>query len=99
MTIEPDGIELEVPAGRSIMEAAVDQGYYWPTQCNMACRCTTCFVIVLAGADNLSRMGRAEAAALREQRGRAALEEPVRLACQAIPQGDVVVRKRGVIPP
>ena len=100
VTIQPAGIVLEVPAGRTVMEVAREQGYYWPTQCNMECRCSTCFFIVLEGAANLSPMGRAEKAALLEQRGRAALAPPVRLACQAQVQGEgqVVVRKRGVVP-
>ena len=96
--IQPSGLELEVPKGTSLMQAARDQGYYWPTQCDMECRCATCFVIVEAGADHLSAMGRAEAATLQEQRGRNALDQPVRLACQVLVHADVVVRKHGVRP-
>ena len=96
VTVEPAGIPFEVPVGRTVMEVAREQGYYWPTQCNMACQCATCFFIVVEGAENLSPMGRAERAALIEQRGRHALAQPVRLACQARVHGDVVVRKHGV---
>ena len=96
--IQPSGLELEVPKGTSLMQAARDQGYYWPTQCDMECRCATCFVIIEAGAEHLSAMGRAEAATLQEQRGRNALDQPVRLACQVLVHADVVVRKHGVRP-
>ena len=80
------------------MRAARDQGYYWPTSCDMEGRCATCFVVVQEGADHLSPMRPNEREALREQRGQRALEEPVRLACQASVSGDVVVRKPGVRP-
>lgn len=96
LTVQPSGIEIDVPHGQTIMQAARDQGYYWPNQCDMSCRCATCFVIVLDGLDNLSEMGRAEREALLEQRGRGALREPVRLACQTMIHGDVTVQKRGV---
>ncbi len=96
LTVQPSGIEIDVPHDQTIMQAARDQGYYWPNQCDMSCRCATCFVIVLEGHDHLSEMGRAEREALLEQRGRGALREPVRLACQTMIHGDVTVQKRGV---
>jgi ferredoxin len=80
------------------MAAARERGYYWPNQCDMACRCSNCFVLVEEGAEHLSAMGRAEHATLIEQRGRRALDQPVRLACQAMVSGNVVVEKRGVRP-
>ncbi len=96
--IQPSGIEIAVPAGCTIMQAARDQGYYWPNQCDMQCRCSNCFFRVLAGHEHLSPMGRAETGTLREQRGRRALEQPVRLACQVRVSGDVAIEKRGVVP-
>lgn len=96
VTIEPSGIEVEVPEGETLMQAARDLGYYWPTACNMECRCATCFILVIEGADNLSPMGRSEREALLNQRGRKALDEPVRLACQVQVNGDVRCRKIGV---
>ena len=56
--VEPSGIELEVPAGVTIMQAARDAGYYWPNQCDMQCRCSNCFFRVVDGAAALSPMGR-----------------------------------------
>ena len=94
--VEPSGIELEVPAGVTIMQAARDAGYYWPNQCDMQCRCSNCFFRVLEGAAALSAMGRAERATLLEQRGRRALDQPVRLGCQTSVTDDVVIHKAGV---
>jgi ferredoxin len=94
--VEPSGIELDVPAGVTIMQAARDAGYHWPNQCDMQCRCSNCFFRVVEGASRLSAMGRAERATLLEQRGRRALDQPVRLGCQTSVTGDVVIHKVGV---
>ena len=94
--VEPLGIELDVPDGVTIMQAARDAGYYWPNQCDMQCRCSNCFFRVVEGARRLSEMGRAERATLLEQRGRRALDQPVRLGCQTSVTGDVVIHKVGV---
>jgi len=96
VTIEPSGIELDIPAGDTLMQSARDQGLYWPTACEMQCRCATCFILVIEGAENLSPMGRAEKEALINQRGQTALNEPVRLACQTQVLGNMRCRKIGV---
>ena len=96
VTIEPSGLVVEVPDGERLMQAARDAGFWWPNQCNMECRCAGCFVTVIEGVEHLSEMGRAEAEALVNQRGRNALDDPVRLACQLGVYGDVTVRKTGV---
>ncbi|HJN94060.1 MAG TPA: 2Fe-2S iron-sulfur cluster binding domain-containing protein [Dehalococcoidia bacterium] len=96
MTIEPSGIEIEVPEGETLMQVARDLGYYWPTACQMEGRCATCFILVQDGAAHLSPMGRSEKEALLNQRGRTALDQPVRLACQTQVYGDVRCRKTGV---
>ena len=95
--IEPSGIELTVPAAETIMQTARNAGYFWPNQCNMQCRCSNCFFRIVEGAAHFSLMGRGEAETLREQRGRRALEEPIRLGCQARVSGDVVIYKTGVV--
>lgn len=82
--VEPSGIELTVPAGVTLMQAARDAGYFWPNACDMQCRCSNCFFRVVQGGELLSAMGRAERGALLEQRGRRALDEPVRLGCQVL---------------
>ena len=94
--VEPSGIEWEADDGELLMQSARDAGLWWPNQCDMQCRCAGCFIMVLEGADALSEMGRTEREALLEQRGRNALDQPVRLACQVSVHGPVVVRKTGV---
>lgn len=96
VTVEPSGLVVEVPEGERLMQAARDEGLWWPNQCDMQARCAGCFVIVLEGSEHFSEMGRAEREALLNQRGRRALEEPVRLACQAGVYGEATVRKTGV---
>ncbi len=96
VTVEPSGLVVEVPEGERLMQAARDAGLWWPNQCDMQARCAGCFVIVQEGAEHFSEMGRAEREALLNQRGRRALEEPVRLACQAGVYGAAIVRKTGV---
>ena len=94
--VEPSGIAWRVAEGDLLMESAREEGLWWPNQCDMQCRCAGCFVTVLEGGEHLSEMGRTEREALLEQRGRKALEEPVRLACQVSVHGPVSVRKTGV---
>ena len=54
----------------------------------------------VGGMENLSRRGRSEERVLVEERGAKILEQPIRLACQAmVVGGDVVVEKPGVRPP
>ena len=96
VTVEPSGLQVEVADGENLMQSARNLGMWWPNQCDMQCRCTGCFVMVLEGGEHLSSMGRAEREALLNQRGRHALEQPVRLACQLGIYGDVTVRKTGV---
>ncbi len=99
VTVQPAGYAIEVADGETIMAGANALGYYWPTTCGGKGECTTCACLVLAGGDQLSSMGRFESYSLAEGRGRAVLNTPLRLACQARVHGDVDVRKPGVLPP
>lgn len=96
LTIRPLDIEIEVADGATIMGAAQDEGYYWPTTCGGEGRCTTCACIVVSGGEHLSPRGRSEERGLREERGPRVLDGPLRLACQARVHGDVEVEKVGV---
>ncbi len=97
--VEPLGIEVEAPAGETVMDAVCAQGYFWPVGCAKNGECTNCAMEVVAGIGRLSPMGRYERQNLLRQRGPRSVEDPrLRLACQARIEGDVVVRKQGVRP-
>ncbi len=95
--IRPLDIEFDAPDGATIMGAAQERGYYWPTTCGGEGRCTTCACVVVSGMEHLSPRGRSEERVLSEERGQGILAQPVRLACQArLAGGDVEVEKPGV---
>jgi 2Fe-2S ferredoxin len=97
VTVLPLQITFEVAEGETIMQAARRAGYYWPTTCGGEGRCTTCACRVLEGMASLSPRGRSEERVLVEERGPKALQDGLRLACQAfVTGGDVVVEKIGV---
>jgi len=99
VTIRPKDIVVEAATGTTIMKAAEEAGYYWPTTCGGEGRCTTCACVVVIGMGNLSPMGRAEERVLVDERGPTVLKQHVRLACQAQLNGDVEVQKTGVRDP
>jgi 2Fe-2S ferredoxin len=95
----PDEFVIEAETGQTIMEAAHDHGYYWPTTCGGQGICTSCACTVEEGRENLDEVGRGEFKTLTAERGEAAVRSGrLRLACQARVQGDVTVTKRGVLP-
>jgi ferredoxin, 2Fe-2S len=51
---EPDGIEVEVPAGTSILDAARKCGAQVGSACGGVCACSTCHVYVKEGFNALS---------------------------------------------
>ncbi len=95
--VEPSGIEFESAPGATIMGAAEDAGYYWPTTCGGEGRCTTCACVIVSGHEFLDEMGRSERKALIEGRSESA-PGLYRLACQVRITGDIVVEKPGVRP-
>ena len=51
---EPDGIEIEVPIGTSILEASNKAHAQVGSACGGVCACSTCHVYVKEGFDSLS---------------------------------------------
>jgi 2Fe-2S ferredoxin len=51
---EPDGIEIEVPVGTSILEASQKAGAQVGSACGGVCACSTCHVYVKQGLGDLA---------------------------------------------
>jgi ferredoxin len=49
--VEPSGLEIVVPIGKTLFEAAFAQGVQWPTRCYGQARCTRCHVRILGDED------------------------------------------------
>lgn len=95
----PDEITFEAEDGQTIMDAAHDHGYYWPTTCGGQGICTTCTCVVEAGDANLDPIGKSELKTLTSDLSEAVVRSRrLRLACQARVRGEVTVTKRGVRP-
>jgi 2Fe-2S ferredoxin len=57
---EPDGIEVEVPVGTSILEAARKCGAQVGSACGGVCACSTCHVYVKEGFNALTAQSERE---------------------------------------
>jgi ferredoxin len=96
--IEPSGIEIIAAEGETVMEAATRHGLRWPTVCGGNGTCRTCYLVVVRGAEHFAPAEPGEALAITEIQRAFGRVDPIRLACQANVQGDVVVSKYGVRP-
>jgi ferredoxin, 2Fe-2S len=94
--VEPAGLEFDVGASETMMQAALRHGYRWPTVCGGEGQCRACFVEVLDGQDRLCPVGRLEAEGIRVLVASGEDPATVRLACQARVRGAVTVHKHGV---
>ena len=56
VTVLPLGLELDVPADQTVMAAAHDAGYIWPTECGQAASCGLCVSIIREGVENCGEM-------------------------------------------
>jgi ferredoxin, 2Fe-2S len=98
LRVRPSGIEFDVEPDESIFSAAERNGYRWPTICGGIGSCTTCFAVVVEGAENSSDISRFECEGLSRIDLPPAVEGEVRLACQLTISGDVTVVRSGVRP-
>jgi ferredoxin, 2Fe-2S len=95
--VEPGDVEFAVAGVEPLLREAEQAGIRWPTVCGGQGTCRTCFLRVRSGGEHLSAIGRWEAEGLREL-GLAHDGGRLRLACQVVVTGDVVVHKVGVRP-
>jgi 2Fe-2S ferredoxin len=89
VTFLPEGRPVEAETGETLLDVALESGIWIEHACGGNCACTTCRVVVVTGAGNLSPMEEVEADRLQTA------EEPLpasRLACQALVMGDIAVR-------
>ena len=77
---EPDGIEIEVKLGTTILQAAEQSGARLGSACGGVCACATCHVYISEGLEALSEMEDAEGDILDKAFD---IRRNSRLACQA----------------
>ncbi|WP_353573274.1 ISC system 2Fe-2S type ferredoxin [Candidatus Albibeggiatoa sp. nov. BB20] len=77
----PDGAELDVDSGITILDAALLNGIELEHACEKSCSCTTCHVIIRDGFDSLEEATELEEDMLDKAWG---LDAESRLSCQAI---------------
>lgn len=77
----PDGLEIDVQPGVTILDAALANGIEIEHACEKACACTTCHVIVRKGFDTLNEPTDDEEDMLDKAWG---LEPDSRLSCQSV---------------
>ncbi|MBA2320558.1 MAG: 2Fe-2S iron-sulfur cluster binding domain-containing protein [Deltaproteobacteria bacterium] len=87
----PGDQQIEVPAGTSVLDAAVEAGATRVECCGILPACGACRMTVLEGEDNLTPPDALEAAT-RTERAFLPFE---RLGCMAHVTGDVVVEMEG----
>lgn len=84
----PAGKSGEVPEGTSILDASEQLGLEVRHDCGGFATCSTCRIMIVDGVENLSEIDLDEENMLEE----AELPNPFRLSCQAMIQGDVILR-------
>jgi 2Fe-2S ferredoxin len=88
----PMDIEVEVPEGTAVLDAALNNNIQIDHNCGGNCACSTCHIIVEKGFETLNPISEDETDMLDEAEG---LTEHSRLACQCKIKSDLVVK----IPP
>ena len=85
---EPDGIEIDVPVGTSILDAARKSGAQVGSACGGVCACSTCHVYVKQGGDALPPASDREEDIMDKAFD---VRPSSRLGCQSIIKRDVTV--------
>jgi len=88
----PEGVEVEVPAGKTLLDAALDNNIRIDHNCGGNCACSTCHVVIEEGFDTLNEITEDEEDMLDEAEN---LTETSRLACQCKVTANLVIK----IPP
>lgn len=88
----PMDIEVEVPEGTAVLDAALNNNIQIDHNCGGNCACSTCHIIIEKGFDTLNPVTEDEMDMLDEAEG---LTDHSRLACQCKIKSDLIVK----IPP
>lgn len=80
-TLCPEGAVIEVPTGKSVCDALLENDIEIEHACEKSCACTTCHVVIRDGFASLSEPEEKEEDLLDRAWG---LEATSRLSCQAI---------------
>lgn len=88
----PMDIEVEVPEGTAVLDAALNNNIQIDHNCGGNCACSTCHIIIEKGFNTLNPVSEDEMDMLDEAEG---LTDHSRLACQCKIKSDLIVR----IPP
>ena len=83
-----DGPTVEIQEGETLLQASLRCGIDHRNACDGVCRCSTCRVEIVEGAEHLAEPDDEECEILAINK----LEPPVRLACQLHPTADLTVR-------
>ncbi len=85
----PNNIEVKVPEGTPVLDAALDNNIRINHNCGGNCACSTCHVIVESGYESLNEMSEDETDMLDEIEN---LYDNSRLACQVRVKTDMVIK-------
>lgn len=85
----PSGEEVEIEAGTTILDAALDNNIKIDHNCGGNCACSTCHIIVEQGGESLNEITEDEEDMLDEADG---LTDNSRLACQCLISKDLIVK-------
>lgn len=88
----PMDIEVEVPEGTAVLDAALNNNIQIDHNCGGNCACSTCHIIIEKGFETLNPVSEDEMDMLDEAEG---LTDHSRLACQCKIKSDMIVK----IPP
>ena len=98
VTILPSGFTVEVGPWDHLMKAAHEQGLRWPNMCGGGGLCRKCTLAIVEGAEHVCRPTAFEVQGLQTIAHKYESEpHPIRLACLLRTDGDLVVRKEGVV--
>jgi ferredoxin, 2Fe-2S len=97
ITILPSGLKIEVEPGKTLLKAAVENKLCWAHTCGGKAQCGACAYTIVSGSENLTPLSRNEQHQVLVRRGRQTALQTMKLACQTVVNGDVIVQKHIIV--